>query len=220
MSKWTLHALPDDLAGKTFVDVGCWEGHMCVEAMTRNADVVVGIDYCTSPDVLKNLEKSAFNFIRLDIFSEKALELPEFDVVHCAGVLYHVENPLSFLFRLRKLCRPDGWLFLETTFYLAGTAQPVMVFHPEDSLDDNPSNWWSPSPQCLCEMLKAVGFSDIKTTVQHPPRVSMPEPAIGRMGIKARSASGPHAISQKLLPRRPAYMPQSSGCGNRVGVSR
>jgi len=54
-----------------------------------------------------NLEKFGFSFVQLDIQSEKLLQLLEFDLVHCAGVFYHVENPLSLLFRLRKLCHHD-----------------------------------------------------------------------------------------------------------------
>jgi len=220
LSQWQLHGLPDDLSGKTFIDVGCWEGHICVEAMKRNAAVVLGLDYCTSPDLRRNLEKFGFSFIQLDILSEKVLELPEFDVVHCAGVLYHVENPLSFLFRLRKLCHPDGWLYVETACYVPETNLPVMLFHPDNSRDDNPSNWWSPNEQCLHEMLRAVGFSEIEVTFKNLPNPATPPPIVGRIGMKGHATNTAHNISQKLLPRRPSFMPQSPGLGNRSGVGR
>ncbi|MGH7715266.1 MAG: methyltransferase domain-containing protein [Vulcanimicrobiaceae bacterium] len=88
--QWEQHGLPSDLSGRTFVDVGCWEGNICAEATKRNAASALGIDYCTSPDLARNQQKYDFGFIQMDVFSEKFLELPEFDIVHCAGVLYHV----------------------------------------------------------------------------------------------------------------------------------
>lgn len=213
-SQWERHGLPEDLSGRTFIDVGCWEGNICAEATKRNATSVLGIDYCTSPDLARNQQKFGFGFIQLDVFSEKFLELPEFDVVHCAGVLYHVENPLSLLFRLRKLCRAGGSLYLETTLYHAAVSEPVMVFHPDDSFDDNPSNWWSPNESCLLEMVRATGFADTIVTFRTPPNPSAP--TIGRIGITAWAASTPGDISPKLLPRRPSFMPRASGQGNRA----
>jgi SAM-dependent methyltransferase len=218
VSQWQLHGLPEDLSGKSFIDVGCWEGNICAEATKRNAASVLGIDYCTSPDLARNQQKFGFGFIQLDVFSEKLLELPEFDVVHCAGVLYHVENPLSLLFRLRKLCRTGGTLFLETTEYQGATSDPVMVFHPDSSLDDNPSNWWSTNEACLFEMLRAAGFADTTVTFKSSPPAAAP--TIGRIGVTAWAASVPDQISLKLLPRRPTYMPNASGHGNRTGVRR
>ena len=219
MSQWSRHGLPENISGKTLVDVGCWEGEVCVEAKKRGAAVVLDIDYCTSPDLIDNIEKYQFDFIQLDLLSEKALELPEFDVVHRAGVLYHVENPLSFLFRLRKLCRHGGWLFIETSMYCSSLSEPIMAFHPDNSLDDNPSNWWSPNEECLKEMLRAVGFSDCEVTHKSTPD-STEKPLFGRIAVKVRATSTPHSLSQKLLPRRPSYMANSKGRGNRRGVER
>src|SRR5687768_5846984 len=101
-NKWDLDRLPSEMRGKSFLDVGCWEGENCVEAKRRNASEVVGVDLCTSESLRKNVDAAGFRFLQLDIFSEKFLELDRFDVVLCGGVLYHVENVLSLLFRLRK----------------------------------------------------------------------------------------------------------------------
>ena len=78
----------------------------------------------------------------MDIFSEKFLELDRFDVVLCSGVLYHVENVLSLLFRLRKTV--DELLVLETATNKICDDQPILLFHPGGDLKDNPSNWWTP----------------------------------------------------------------------------
>jgi 2-polyprenyl-3-methyl-5-hydroxy-6-metoxy-1,4-benzoquinol methylase len=84
---WRSRGLPDHLHGRSFLDVGCWEGDLSAEAVNWGAMPIVGINYCTSPDLVQTLAITAFTFIQVDILSEKALELPGFDVVHCAGVL-------------------------------------------------------------------------------------------------------------------------------------
>lgn len=212
--QWQRHGLPERLDGHSFLDVGCWEGFVCAEAVRRGASPVVGIDYCTSPDLADTIAHFGFAFIQMDLLSEKALQLPEFDVVHCAGVLYHVENPLSLLFRLRKLCRFGGMLHLETSYAVGPTEQPVMVFHPGSSLDDNPSNWWSPTESCLREMLSVVGLTELEVTFRTTPR-RRSEFTMGRIGVKGRVANTPAQISQKMLPRRPSLMPLAPDLGNR-----
>ena len=43
---------PPGRAGRqSFLDVGCWEGVHCAEAVRRGADSVVGVDICTCPDL-------------------------------------------------------------------------------------------------------------------------------------------------------------------------
>lgn len=203
---WKMWGLPDSVAGKSFLDVGCWEGTMCIEAMQRGARKVVGLDYCTSPEILAAQQQHGFDFLQLDILSEKMLQLPEFDIVHCSGVLYHVENPLSLLFRLRKLCRET--LFLETTC-LNSSSDPVMIFHPGAIFDGNPSNWWTPTESCLLAMLIEAGFGKVAVTHRDPTQ------PIGRICVSAKPIASPDNMSAKILPRRPAFMPNSPGRGSR-----
>jgi SAM-dependent methyltransferase len=215
-AQWKLHGLPDRVDGLTFIDVGCWEGHICAEAVTRGASTVLGVDYCTCPDLATAMATFGFQFIQLDVLSEKALQLPEFDVVHCAGVLYHVENPLSLLYRLRKLCRLGGTLYLETSYAIGPVEQqPLMVFHPGTSLDDNPSNWWSPNEACLREMLALIGLIDIAVTFKNEPKTRRAEFRMGRIGIRGCIGNIPTAGLLKMLPRRPSLMSSASGLGNR-----
>lgn len=214
--QWLGHKLPERLDGLSFIDIGCYEGDICAEAVRRGAAQVVGIDYTTCPDLIGTLAETPFTFIELDIMSEKVLALPEFDIVHAAGVLYHVESPLSFLYRLRKLCHVGSWLHIETSCAIGpGSEAPLMVFHPRDTLDDNPSNWWSPSLAGVIEMLTEVGFAEIEVTVNTlPPPTEVYQ--FGRIAVRGRAANTPARISQKMLPRRPKYMPHAPERGNRV----
>jgi len=218
LGQWERHKLPDRLDGKSFLDVGCWEGLTCLEAVKRGASSVLGIDYCTSPDLIANRERAHFSFLQMDVFSEKLLELPEFDVVHCAGVLYHVESPLSLLFRLRKLCKLGGLIFVETTYLVGGPEVPMLAFHPGSTMDDNPSNWWSPNETCLREMLSTVGLKDLEVTYRLDPEGHATEWQLGRITMRGLASNTPTSITEKVLPRRPSFMPSSPGGGNRAGV--
>jgi SAM-dependent methyltransferase len=158
-SRWEQFRLPVELSGRTFLDVGCWEGMHCAEAVRRDAEQVVGIDLCTSEDLAANVDRYGFDFLQMDIFSEKWLELGEFDVVLCSGVLYHVENVMSLLFRLRKVVRE--LLVLETGITRLQPEKPMMIFHGQGEGTNNPSNWWTPNRLCLEQMLNAAGFEGV-----------------------------------------------------------
>jgi SAM-dependent methyltransferase len=197
MNKWELYQLPRDMTGKSFLDVGCWEGHRCVDAILRGAKEVVGVDLCTSQALHDNVEQHGFEFLQTDVFSEKFLELDRFDVVLCSGVLYHVENPMSLLFRLRKTV--DELLVLETAAHSVETARPLMLFHADDDLSDNPSNWWTPNELCLTQMLEASGFRNVETAHRSDPRE-------GFHRVCVHAVPGGRVDYQKILPRKKALM--------------
>jgi len=215
-NKWELLQLPDDMTGRSFLDVGCWEGHRCVDAVHRGATHVVGVDMCTSQSLHDNVERHGFHFIQADVFSEKFLELDRYDVVLCSGVLYHVENPMSLLFRLRKSV--SELLVLETVAHTVEEARPLMLFHAGADLANNPSNWWTPNELCLTRMLESAGFSDVRLVM----RTEAPDEK-RRVAVHA-SPRG--AIDyDKILPRkkelmslyggdraqRPALLPKTQG---------
>jgi SAM-dependent methyltransferase len=104
---------PDDLTGKSVLDLGCSEGALCFEAARRNASRVVGLD--VEPDTIRKNKLKAdclgldveFGTIDLerDALSEK------FDYVMCLNVLHHLTNPLSVLNSLIEIA--DERMILE-----------------------------------------------------------------------------------------------------------
>lgn len=194
-NKWERYQLPEDMTGKSFLDVGCWEGINCAEAVQRGARKVVGVDLCTSRKLRRNVEKFGFEFLQMDVLSEKWLELDEFDVVLCSGVLYHVENVISLLFRLRKVTRE--LLVLETATQETADDNPVLVFRPDEDAR-NPSNWWFPNRVCLKEMVRTCGFDD-------PREVFVKERGGGhRVCVHAHPVE--RDSYERVLPRKSAAM--------------
>lgn len=98
------------------VDLGCLEGGYAVE-FARLGLHVTGIDVRQSNIDACNYVKSRINVKSLTFIRDNAWQLSTygpFDVVFCAGVFYHIENPRQFMGLLFKNCKK--LLFLETHF--------------------------------------------------------------------------------------------------------
>jgi 2-polyprenyl-3-methyl-5-hydroxy-6-metoxy-1,4-benzoquinol methylase len=97
---------PDDLRGKTVLDVGCKYGSFCFEAERRGASRVVGIDVdpesVRKAKLLGSARGSAVEFALRDVERE---ELAEFDYVLCLNVLHHLADPVGALAKLARAAR-------------------------------------------------------------------------------------------------------------------
>lgn len=151
--------LPESLTNKSVLEIGCWEGHICVECLNRGAREVVGIDTNTSEKLSNNLKNHDFKFIQLDLFSESFLQLPRYDYVICFGVLYHVSDVMSALIRLRNKTREK--IIIETIFNNLSDKHSTLLYHKKDTLKGNFSNWWTANETCYHDMMTAAGFVEI-----------------------------------------------------------
>ncbi len=97
--------------------------------------------------------------------------LGTFDVVLYLGVLYHIENPLMALQRLRQVTK--GVAVLETAAVeLRGHRDvPLCEFFTFDKpFNNDPTNFWAPNAAALAGMCRTAGFRhvDILTPVPVP----------------------------------------------------
>jgi len=105
---------PDDMTGKSVLDLGCKFGFFCFEALKRGAKRAVGID--VDPYSLERARRLAdclglpATFEIADIEKEPLHE--RFDYVLCLNLLHHLKNPLTALERLAAVT--DERLILET----------------------------------------------------------------------------------------------------------
>jgi tRNA (mo5U34)-methyltransferase len=165
-----------DLRGRAFLDVGCWEGDDCVRALKAGAALAHGIDARPSnlwadrvrdavPEGGHRGDRLLFSvmdalgsaFAVTTITGATRRVLRQYDVVLCAGVLYHVQDPMRLLHHLRAVTRER--LILETLCIDAGGA-PALFWRPPGT-NDNPSNWWVPNLGGLYSMLWAAGFDPV-----------------------------------------------------------
>jgi tRNA (mo5U34)-methyltransferase len=158
--------LPDDLTGKSVLDIGAWDGFFSFEAERRGASRVLAVDsFCWSGEGWGS--KAGFELARRALNSKvedaemEVLDLAPgtigvFDVVFFFGVLYHMRHPLLALEKVSSVTKSH--LIVETRVDLLSLRAPAMAFYAGDELNHDPTNWWAPNIRGLCDMLRTVGF--------------------------------------------------------------
>lgn len=179
--KWTgfKHVVPDDLSGKTVLDIGCNAGFYALEMKRRNAARVVGID--SDPHYLRQAHFAAehagldIEFRQMSVYDVALLE-ERFDLVIFMGVLYHLRHPLLALDLLHEHVVGDRLLFqclqrgdertvnLEEDYDFSEWSvfdQPdyPKLFFVEERYASDPTNWFIPNKAAMDAMLRSAGFT-------------------------------------------------------------
>jgi tRNA (mo5U34)-methyltransferase len=159
--------VPEDLSGKTALDVGTSNGGAAFELERRGAERVVGVDIYPEGwfgfDAVKKLLASRAEYVQASIYELPALLREEFDVVIFWGVLYHLRHPLLALDSIRALLR--GTAYLETAVCDWQTAayrsDPVVRFYRRDELGGDASNWFAPNVKALEDWCVSSGLKPV-----------------------------------------------------------
>jgi SAM-dependent methyltransferase len=170
-------------AGVTCLDAACNEGYFAFEIAKRGAKQVVGFD---ARDI--NIRKAGFVRAQLgvrntsfridDVFKIMPERYGTFDLTLCLGLMYHLEDPMGALRRLRsvtrELCvidtevlRPgshaaidrgpkDG--IIETDDVVGVIAEPEWQWNPLSSVTGISL---VPNKEALLTMLKHAGFREV-----------------------------------------------------------
>ncbi|MBX9758469.1 MAG: TIGR04290 family methyltransferase [Beijerinckiaceae bacterium] len=172
------HAIPEDLSGKSVLDIGCNGGFYSIEMKRRGARRVVAADFDERYLAQAKLAAQAIGveleFRKLSVYDVASLG-ERFDIVLFMGVLYHLRHPLLALDLIHEHVAGDLLIFHSL---LRGGAQtihveddypfsesdvfgregfPVMHFI-EKSYAGDPTNWWIPNRACVEAMLRSAGF--------------------------------------------------------------
>jgi tRNA (mo5U34)-methyltransferase len=171
-------ALPEDLSGKSVLDVGCNAGFYSIQMKRRGADRVVAIDtdekYLAQARFAAKVSDAEIEFRNLSVYEVAELH-EQFDLVLFMGVLYHLRHPLLALELLHEhvvgdllvaqsLLRgskdtmnvaPDFPFWEEEVF--ENEEFPRMYF-VENRFANDPTNWWIPNRACFEAMLRSAGF--------------------------------------------------------------
>lgn len=172
-------ALPDDLAGRTVLDIGCNAGFFSIEMKRLGADRVVGIDhdprYLAQARLAAEVSGVEIELRQLSVYDVARLE-ERFDVVLFMGVLYHLRHPLLALDLIHEHVASD--LFVCQTLERGPPARDAAdadypfgerdVFERpgwprlhfiEHRYAGDPTNWWIPNRACTEAMLRSAGFA-------------------------------------------------------------
>jgi SAM-dependent methyltransferase len=105
---------PEDLAGKTFLDIGCGSGLSLLAASRLGASELVGVDIdASSVEATRNLMSRAAPDATWSARVQSVFDLtPEqdglFDIVHSWGVLHHTGDMWTAVRRAAALVKPGG----------------------------------------------------------------------------------------------------------------
>jgi tRNA (mo5U34)-methyltransferase len=205
--------LPENLNGKSVLDIGCNAGFYSIEMKRRGAGRVVGIDsderyLAQARLVADTLGFGDIEYRQLSVYDVGALG-ETFDWVVFMGVLYHLRHPLLALDLIREHVAGEMMLFQtmqqgteavlqvphDHPFHNPGTTQPPDYFdnpaYPkmhfiEREFAHDWTNWWAPNAACSQAMLRAAGF----TIEAHPE----PEVYLCRVADVPFGQYGPAAV--------------------------
>jgi tRNA (mo5U34)-methyltransferase len=169
--------LPDDLSGKTVLDVGAWDGLYSFEAERRGAERVMATDsFCWSGpgwgtkagfELARRAMDSNVEDREVDVLDLSPETVGEWDVVLFLSVLYHMRHPLLALERVASVTRE--LLVLGTLVDMRLLRRPAAAFYPDSEVDRDPTNWWGPNKAAVEAMLRTVGFRDVQIKHDHSP---------------------------------------------------
>ena len=178
--------LPEDLTGKSVLDIGCNAGFYSMEMKRRGADRVLGIDSDDRYLAQARLAGEALGFDNIEFRNLSVYDVgalgERFDVVIFMGVLYHLRHPLLALDLIHEHVAGDILIFQslqrgsnsvievpeDHPFYVEGTFDPPAYFddpaYPklhfiEREYAHDWTNWWVPNRACAEAMLRSSGFT-------------------------------------------------------------
>lgn len=171
-------AIPEDLSGRSVLDIGCNAGFYAMEMKRRGAKRVLGIDsdddYLAQARFAAEVNELDIEFRRMNVYDVPQLG-EKFDIVLFMGVFYHLRHPLLALDLLHDHVTKDLLVFqsmqrgsreapeLEHDYQFWNTeifeqdAFPKMFF-VENCYSGDWTNWWIPNRACVEGMLRSSGF--------------------------------------------------------------
>jgi tRNA (mo5U34)-methyltransferase len=199
--------VPEDLEGRSVLDVGCNAGFYSFEMKKRNAGRVLGID--ADPHYLRQAsfiaEQTGLNveFRQMSVYDVGQLG-EKFDLVIFMGVLYHLRHPLLALDLLYEHVAGDKLLFqclqrgderlpeIQENYDFSEWApfdrnDYPKLFFVEERYASDPTNWFIPNMAAMEAMLRSSGF----VVEAHPER----EVYLCRRGARHYAVEVPPRIS-------------------------
>jgi tRNA (mo5U34)-methyltransferase len=171
-------AIPEDMSGKTVLDIGCNAGFYSFEMKRRGAVRVVAIDsdefYLNQAHFAAKVLEYKVEFHQMSVYDVATLK-EKFDLVIFMGVFYHLRHPLLALDLIHEHVTSDLLLFqsmqrggrevMDTQMDYPFSERDVFerpgfpkMYFIEKRYSQDPTNWWVPNRACTEAMLRSSGF--------------------------------------------------------------
>jgi tRNA (mo5U34)-methyltransferase len=173
--------LPEDLSGKSVLDIGAWDGLFSFEAEKRGAARVLAIDNFYRDklewtekqgfEVAKEILKSKVEFKKASVYDLCPEKFDMFDIVLFLGVFYHLRHPLLALEKIYSVTKE--MLILETHYdpYHGNKKTPLALFYEGKEIHNDPTTWWGFNEAGLLAILRTAGFKNPKVLYRFADRI-------------------------------------------------
>jgi tRNA (mo5U34)-methyltransferase len=121
-------------------------------------------------DLVHRLLNSRAEVVVGDFMTMDLSALGTFDAVLFLGVIYHLEEPLRALRRVRQLTHGFAAIETEAVLLPGPPGRPLWQFVDAAQLNDDPTIWWVPTAEGLRAMCLAAGFSRAEIATGPPKR--------------------------------------------------
>lgn len=166
--------LPEDLTGRSLLDIGCWDGFYTFETERHGAHVTA-VD-CWRPSnffTARQVLNSKAEFHELNVYDIRKAKIGAFDIVLFMGVLYHLRHPLLALERVCEVTRDFAIIESHIIDKMREADEPVMEFYEFDELGGQYDNWWAPNVECMAQMARSAGFARVELLYRTETRAAL-----------------------------------------------
>ncbi len=172
--------IPEDLKGKTVLDVGCNAGFYAIEAKRRGAARVLGVDgqrqHVRQAVFVRKALGLDIEYRRMNVYELNRRSVGQFDITLALGLIYHLKHLVLALENLYEVTRE--LLVVETAIMPPGRTpesfthplgEAEMRLHPLAFVENPPEakeqvfNWFLPGTEALRALLRNVGFDEVET---------------------------------------------------------
>lgn len=158
----------DVLVSRSINDIGGADGDLAFYCEFLRASKVNLVDHAPTnfnglvgAMKLKEALNSSVNIIDIDLDTAKGWEIiEEAETSIFLGILYHLQNPFLALSQLSKKSK---YLLLSTRVFdvlngMSITDRPCAYFYNSGESNNDPTNWWCFTDECLKRMINRSGW--------------------------------------------------------------
>lgn len=165
---------PDGMQGKRFLDCACNAGAYCFYAREMDCEFAFGFDirqhWIDQAQFVQRYRQGypadRIEFRQMDLYDLPKLGLEPFDFTYFSGIFYHLPDPVTGLKVAADLTRD---VLLLNTAGVAKSDNPLGMTMVHESRTEVMSGvyrlaWFPNGPEILVEILKWLGFREMKLT--------------------------------------------------------
>ncbi len=152
-----LGLLPTDLSGKKVLDIGCWSGGDLLMLAGMGAEVTAIEEHPRAVESARWLAETVgcpTTIHNISLYQDQETWAGQYDLIYCAGVVYHVTDPLLFLRIAFAYLKPGGRLVLESK-----ASQGEGAWCGYSGTLEKGWNWYAPTRDALGRWLADAGFA-------------------------------------------------------------